>query len=91
MNSDLSRLAGDGSLDVGTIRARLRKISDSELIKYGKDCAFLCSPKQNFGKPPSPVWKTQLDEARAEWRRRHPTNQAHKHLLFLDAVDQELE
>ena len=48
------------------------------LIEYGKSCAFLCSPKQNFGKPPLEVWTVQLREARAEWRRRHPKSYADK-------------
>jgi len=43
-------------LDLDELRERLRKMSDNDLIKFGKDCAFLCSPKQNFGKPPDKVW-----------------------------------
>jgi hypothetical protein len=58
-------------LDLDELRKRLRKMSDNDLIKFGKDCAFLCSPKQDFGKPPDKVWSVQLTEARAEWRRRH--------------------
>ena len=59
----------DSAVDVDGIRARLRKLLDPELIEYGKSCAFLCSRKQNFGKPPLEAWTVQLDEARAEWRR----------------------
>jgi hypothetical protein len=70
MYPDLSHLAEASAIDVDAIRARLRKLSDAELIRYGQNCAFLCSPKQNFGKPPLEVWTVQLDEARAEWRRR---------------------
>lgn len=39
-----------------------------------EDCAFLCSPRKNFEKPPLEVWAVQPKEARAEWRRRHPTD-----------------
>jgi hypothetical protein len=70
--ADLSHLSRPASIDVDAIRARLRKLLDPELIEYGKSCVFLCSPKQNFGKPPLEVWTVQLREARAEWRRRHP-------------------
>jgi len=69
---DLSHIAGNLGVDVNAIRARLRSLSDVQLIEYGKNCAFLCSPKQNFGKPPLEVWTVQLSEARAEWRRRRP-------------------
>jgi hypothetical protein len=31
----------------------------------------MANPKKNFG-PPDPAFQIQLDEARAEWRRRHP-------------------
>ena len=73
MPQDLSAIALNTAIDLDAIRARLRKLSDIELIKYGKDCSFLCSPRQNFGKPPLEVWKAQLEEARAEWRRRQPS------------------
>jgi hypothetical protein len=53
------------------IRARLRKMSDLELRKYGRAARDLSDPKKNFG-PPNPAFQVQLDEARAEWRRRHP-------------------
>jgi hypothetical protein len=33
--------------------------------------AVMADPRKNFG-PPNPAFKIQLDEARAEWRRRHP-------------------
>jgi hypothetical protein len=53
------------------IRERLRKMSDLELRRYGQAARDLSDPKKNFG-PPNPAFKIQLDEARAEWRRRHP-------------------
>jgi hypothetical protein len=57
--------------DVERIRERLRKMSDPELRQYGGAARDLANPKKNFG-PPNPSFRTQLDEARAEWRRRHP-------------------
>jgi hypothetical protein len=57
--------------DIEQIRERIRKMSDAELRKYGRAARDLSDPKKNQGKP-NPAFKIQLDEARAEWRRRHP-------------------
>jgi hypothetical protein len=57
--------------DIEQIRARIRAMSDLELRKYGRAARDMADPKKNFG-PPNPSFKIQLDEARAEWRRRHP-------------------
>jgi hypothetical protein len=54
------------------IRERIRKMSDAELRKYGHAAQDSSDPKKNFG-PRNPAFQVQLDEARAEWRRRHPT------------------
>lgn len=54
------------------VRERLRKMTDAELIRYGRALAGMCSPQANFGEPPLQVFVDQLREARAEWRRRHP-------------------
>jgi hypothetical protein len=52
------------------IRARIQKMSDLELRQYGRAARDLANPKKNFG-PPNPSFQIQLDEARAEWKRRH--------------------
>jgi len=57
--------------DIERIRERLRKMSDLELRQYGRAARDLPNPKKNFG-PPNPSFQVQMDEARAEWRRRHP-------------------
>lgn len=54
------------------IRERLRKMSDLELRQYGRAARELTDPKKNYGRPPNLAFQIQLDEARAEWRRRHP-------------------
>jgi hypothetical protein len=59
--------------DVERIRARLRKMSDHELRKFGRSAKDMADPKKNFGQP-NPAFQIQLDEARAEWRRRHPVD-----------------
>jgi hypothetical protein len=53
------------------IRERIRKMSDAELRKYGRAARNLSDPKKTFGLR-NPAFQVQLDEARAEWRRRHP-------------------
>ena len=50
------------------LRERLRLVSDEELVKFGKMVRGLSEPR--VGVTPDP-WKAQLQEARAEWRRRH--------------------
>jgi hypothetical protein len=48
-------------------------MSDSELRKSGRSASVMADPKKNFGTP-NPAFKIQLDEARAERRRRHPVD-----------------
>jgi len=58
------------TLDVDELRTRLRKTSDEELRKFGEAARSMGSPTANMGKPPLPDFVLQLEEARAEWRRR---------------------
>jgi hypothetical protein len=53
------------------IRERIHKMSDAELRKYGRAAQDSSDPRKNFGSG-NPAFQVQLDEARAEWRRRHP-------------------
>ena len=49
------------------LRTRLRKVTDAQLVSFGKAARFLCRD------PKCPeVFKRQLEEAKTEWRRRHP-------------------
>ena len=57
--------------DIERIRERLRNMTDRELREYGRAARDHANPKKNYG-PPNPSFQIQLDEARAEWRRRHP-------------------
>jgi hypothetical protein len=57
-------------INLEELRARLRKMTDSELSRFGKAAKFMCSPGANLGKPPREAFVVQLEEARAEWRRR---------------------
>ena len=57
------------------VRARLAKMSDADLLRFGRAAATLCKPDGNFGQPPRKAFVEQLYEARREWRRRHPNAQ----------------
>jgi len=57
-------------LDVTTLRERLQKMSDDELVKFGKAAGYMCSPAANLGHAPLRAFVIQLDEAWAEWRKR---------------------
>ena len=49
------------------VRTRLRKMTDAQLVSFDKAARSLCrDPKR------PDTFKRQLEEARAEWRRRHP-------------------
>ncbi len=58
---------------VEQIRERLRKMSDLELRQYGRSARVMSDPMKHFGEP-NPAFAIQLQEARAEWRRRHPVD-----------------
>jgi hypothetical protein len=48
-----------------TIRKRIAEMSDHELKTYGHATAWMAEHSSRK------TWKVQLEEARAEWRRRH--------------------
>ena len=58
--------------DVEQFKSRLQKMSDAELRRCGLDAKYMCSPWANLNKPPLEIYVIQLQEARAEWRRRFP-------------------
>jgi hypothetical protein len=47
-------------------------MSDADLLRFGCAVASLCGPGNQSGHPPRGVFVLQLQEARAEWERRHP-------------------
>ena len=66
-------LAGKNGLDLEALRARLQRMSDRELLWFGRAVRYMCSPAANHGKDPRQVFVIQLWEAGKEWgRRRHP-------------------
>jgi hypothetical protein len=63
-------IAIQSSDELEQLRTRLRKMSDAQLVSFGKAARSLCRD------PRCPdTFKRQLAEARAEWRRRHPKAQ----------------
>src|SRR5215469_3712254 len=51
------------------LREHLRLVPDEELVKFGKMVRWLTEPRVSVMPD---TWKEQLQEARAEWRRRQP-------------------
>lgn len=68
----MSAVALNDSIDLDELCARLRKMTDAELLRFGQAAKYMCSPGANFGKPPREVFLFQLLEAREEWKRRRP-------------------
>jgi hypothetical protein len=56
-------------VELKKLRENLRLMSDEELIKFGMQVRSLSEPRTSVTPDP---WKAQLEEARAERRRRHP-------------------
>jgi hypothetical protein len=48
-------------------------MTDRQLREFGKAARYMVSPQANMGTPPLVIYEAQLDEATAEWRRRHPS------------------
>ena len=52
-------------IDLEAIRARIARMSDRELLKYGQSAAWMVERIDRA------TWLVQLEMAGAEWRRRH--------------------
>jgi len=68
MKSDMSQLSQETPIDQKQLRERLRKMSDSELRRFGRAALDVCKPHR--GVPTREVFVIQLEEARAEWKSR---------------------
>lgn len=64
------RFATNSPVDVVELRERFRRMTDEQLLAFGKAARYMCTPKANLGQPPRETFVIQLREARAEWRRR---------------------
>jgi hypothetical protein len=63
-------LAGESELDLEALRAKLRSMSDRELLRFGRAARDMCSAFANHGKAPRREFEIQLREAENEWRHR---------------------
>ncbi len=61
----------DNEVVLESLRTRLRKMSDQELLRFGQTAKYMCSSGANFGEPPRQVFLIQLREVRAELERRN--------------------
>jgi hypothetical protein len=53
-------------------RLCISTMSDAELLRFGVITKFRCSHHSNTGGPSIEALLTNLENARAEWNRRHP-------------------
>jgi hypothetical protein len=53
------------------LRAEMMKVSDAQLTEHGNLLRSYCRPVRGQGIDRG--WLMQLNEARAEWKRRHPS------------------
>jgi len=60
--------------NVDELRAQLRKMDDVKLCEFGKAARHMTAPRANLDQAPLQDYVIQLQEATAEWRRRHPKN-----------------
>jgi hypothetical protein len=67
-------MIGFQEFDVQQFRAEIAKMSDSELISLGRRLRSLCEPR--LVSPNTSTFDIQLEECRAEWRRRHQPKQS---------------
>ena len=66
----------DNEVDLESLRARLREMSDAELLRFGRAAKSMCSPDAYFGQAPRQTFVIQLAEARAELERRNAERNA---------------
>ena len=64
----------DPPLDRDDLRARLAQMDDFELQLFGRTAAYLTTPGAGLNPEARRVFAWQLEEARAEWWRRHPAD-----------------
>jgi hypothetical protein len=58
-------------IDLVKLRERLRQMNDAGLRSFERDALYMTSPAANAGQETRDSFVLQLDEARAELKRRH--------------------
>jgi hypothetical protein len=69
---EVTSCVGQRTLDQEELRAWLRKMSDAQLLEFGKAAASMCKSMRTSNRPVREVFREQLREALAEWRRHFP-------------------
>ena len=70
---DLLMHESNEDIELEHLRQRLRRMSDVEVLLFGETCAQKWALKKTSGESADRVLKVQIEETRAEWKRRHPT------------------
>jgi hypothetical protein len=72
--SNQIRLMPETPVDLHELQVKLARMSDAELTAHGKQLRRLLFPKMvsGTGYAHRKAWEIEYEEARAEWRRRHP-------------------
>jgi hypothetical protein len=70
LSSERTMSIGFRMKTVEDIRSELARMTDAQLTEHGKALRAFCKPTPGRGIDKG--WLMQLNEARAEWRRRHP-------------------
>jgi hypothetical protein len=68
--------SGDEPLNIPAFRARIRKMSDAHVERCGRAAAYMASPAASYG-PVRMTFIQQLEELRAEWKRRNASTAAY--------------
>jgi hypothetical protein len=61
------------NIELEQLRQRLRLMTDVEVLLFGETCAQTWALKTKSGESADQMLKVQIEEIRAEWKRRHPT------------------
>jgi hypothetical protein len=72
MDNTFKGLGLTSNFNVDEYRLRLEKMNDTELRKEGRTLAELTRPHPSPHTQPNEQWVVQLEECRAQWRKRHP-------------------
>ena len=76
--TDPLHISSDTPVNREELRARLRKMTDNELRRFGRAARKMCSPEANRGKTPLEQDVIELEEAWAEWTRRFEPSPKHR-------------
>ncbi len=76
--TDRSHLPDDAPVNREELRARLQKMTNNELRVFGRAARKMCSPEVNRDKLPREEAVIELQEARAEWKRRFKQPPGHR-------------